>query len=652
MLRVNGVLILVVLHLLLQAQPQLAQIRGEVVDARTGRPLSQARVRIRHVPVSVLSDSIGHFRLGNVPLGLVEFQVEKEGYEPYLSSVNMGAKVYLINVRLQAKATTVHHHTVPQGIEQYQERVYLHTDKPYYYPGEIIWMKAYVQYVDTNKRDSLSRTLYIDLVDAKQKMVKSLLLSVDSGRWRGSLVLPQELAPGSYALRGYTRFMLNFNDPSRIFTKLVPVLARNQRIDIRSAQALPEAVGTCTVSTEPAEIRTRTKVILRIRSDSLPGNCSVAIVDAAQVVPIPETAIGHEFSQPWRQVSEFYPRYIVDKGVCFYGTVRSETGRAIKSGMTIFRRDFADVLDFVTDEAGYFVINGLRFYDSATWYYQSKSKKGKASFGTINIDPWIPPPIGIVPGFWFRVENTDFVQRILPDYLLPLDARILDEVVVRQSRLQDERKIPGLLGGADQVVDVEKLPNLGNLLLALQGKVVGLNISCQGIDCQVYFSRAVGTTLVGSIDPLVLINNAPVSGSAGEILSRLDINQVERIEFSRRINVLYGEQGRNGIISVYLKSGAVIGERDTGIRSFQLPGFHRPLDFRSPDYADSTFESTGADYRSTLYWNPEVVPDSTGTISLVFTTSDLDGPYRITLEGLTKSGKPVRLVKYIQVTGR
>jgi hypothetical protein len=76
------------------------------------------------------------------------------------------------------------------------------------------------------------------------------------------------------------------------------------------------------------------------------------------------------------------------------------------------------------------------------------------------------------------------------------------------------------------------------------------------------------------------------------------------------------------------------------------------MDFRSPDYADSTFESTGADYRSTLYWNPEVVPDSTGTISLVFTTSDLDGPYRITLEGLTKSGKPVRLVKYIQVTGR
>lgn len=649
MLRVRGVLILVALNLLLQAQPQLAQIRGEVVDARTGRPLSQARVRIRHVPVSVLSDSIGHFRLGNVPLGLVEFQVEKEGYEPYLSSVNMGSKAYLINVRLQAKATSVQHHNVPQGIEQYQERVYLHTDKPYYYPGEIIWMKAYVQYVDPNKRDSLSRTLYIDLVDAKQTTVKSLLLSVDSGRWRGSLVLPQELAPGSYALRGYTRFMLNFNDPSRIFTKLVPVLAGNQRVDIRSAQAQPEEVGTCTVSTEPAEIRTRTKVILRIRSDSLAGSCSVAIVDAAQVVPISETTIGHEFSQPWRQVSEFYPRYIVDKGVCFYGTVRSETGRAIKSWMTIFRRNFADVLDFETDEAGHFVINGLTFYDSVTWYYQSKSKKGKAGFGTIAIDPWEQPPAGIVPGFWFRVENTDFVQRILPDYLLPLDARILDEVVVRQSRLQDERKIPGLLGGADQVVYVEKLANLGSLLLALQGKVVGLNIFCQGIDCRVYFSRAVGSTVQGSLEPLVLIDNAPVYGTAGEILSRLDMNQVERIEFSRRFNVLYGAQARNGIISVYMKSGAVIGERDSGIRSFALPGFHRPLDFRSPDYDETSSEPGDADYRSTIYWNPEVVPDSTGTVFLRFTTSDLGGRYRITLEGLTKSGKPLRLVSHLTV---
>lgn len=635
----------------LPAQVQLAQIRGRVVDAKTNLPIAGAEVKIRHVPVQVLSDSTGQFRLSQVPLGPVEFQITREGYEQYTSPVNVSPKAYQIDVRLEPKAKP---RAVPNlaSIAPYQERAYLQTDKPYYYPGEIIWMKAYVQYFDVTKRDSLSRTLFVDLIDSDNKIVNSLLLSIDSGRWHASLMLPKSLAPGTYGLRAYTRFMLNFNDANRIFTKLVPVLAQTQRIAGRGAVPHMGAADAPEVSCAPDVVHTRTKVSITVKPAVTLERISVSVVDATQVPGIPETNINDDFQRAWEPVTEFEPRFIVDKGICFFGTVLSETGRPKKASMTIYRENLQDFLDFETDDQGRFTINGLKFYDSVKWYYQSKRKKGKANFGTIKLDPWQPPAVEALPGFWFRTETTEGAQRILPDYLIPLEARVLEEVVVQSTKLEEAREIPGIVGGADQVVDVQKLANVGNLLLALQGKVVGLNITCNGGQCQVYFNRAVGNTITGSIEPLVLINNAPAFGTAGQVLSQLDINQVERIEFSRRINVLYGEQGRNGIISVYLKAGGAVADRDSGIRSFTLNGLHKPLVFLSPSYADVDSESAGADYRSTIYWNPELIPDSTGAFRFEFFTSDLAGPYRITLEGVSQTGAPVRYVKHLQVSDR
>lgn len=636
----------------LHAQIQLAQIRGRVVDAKTNLPVKGAELHIRHLPVRVLSDSTGQFRLGQVPLGLVEFQVTKEGYEQYITPVNVSPKAYQIDVRLEPK-TKSQPKAGLDNVVPYQERAYLHTDKPYYYPGEIIWMKAYVQYVDITKRDSLSRTLFVDLIDANKNIVKSMLLSVDSGRWQASLVLPRDLTPGMYGLRAYTRFMLNFNDANRIFTKLVPVLAQQQRVDGRSAPAARETTPESPeINSQPSTTSTRSKVSITMKPDVDVKNLSVSVVDATQVPLIPEADIQRHFQRAWEPVDEFEPRFIVDKGICFLGTVLSEMGRPKKATMTIYRENMEEFLDFETDEQGRFTINGLKFYDSAKWFYQSKGKKGKASFGTIKIDPWQPPATEALPGVWFRTETAASAQRILPDYLIPLEARVLEEVVIASTKLEEKREIPGIVGGADQVIDAQKLVNTGNLLLALQGKVVGLNITCVGGDCRVFYSRAQTNTFSGSIEPLVLINNTPAFGTAGQVLSQLDINQVERIEFSRRINVLYGEQGRNGIISVYLKAGAVATERDSGIQSFTLNGFHKPLTFLSPDYANVSTETDAADYRSTIYWNPELTPDSTGTFRFEFYTSDLPGPYRITVEGLSNNGQPVRYQKYIQVVAR
>jgi hypothetical protein len=57
-----------------------------------------------------------------------------------------------------------------------------------------------------------------------------------------------------------------------------------------------------------------------------------------------------------------------------------------------------------------------------------------------------------------------------------------------------------------------------------------------------------------------------------------------------------------------------------------------------------------ADYRSLLYWNPEVITnEKTGTTTVSFYATDLPGNYRIVAEGVDQRGRPVRCVNFVEV---
>lgn len=108
-------------------------------------------------------------------------------------------------------------------IEQYpSEKVYLHFDKPYYAVGDTIWFKAYV----ANGQDlpsDLSKVLYVDLITAKDSLIKSMRLPVVNTSAYGSLVLnPLVYKSGNYRIRAYTYWMLNFSD-EYFFTKNIPI---------------------------------------------------------------------------------------------------------------------------------------------------------------------------------------------------------------------------------------------------------------------------------------------------------------------------------------------------------------------------------------------------------------------------------------------
>ena len=72
-------------------------------------------------------------------------------------------------------------------------------------------------------KDSLSRVIYVDLVDKSNKVVASKIFPITNGNSEGSLTIPSTIEGGDYVLRAYTRWILNF-DSTLVFVKPLKVL--------------------------------------------------------------------------------------------------------------------------------------------------------------------------------------------------------------------------------------------------------------------------------------------------------------------------------------------------------------------------------------------------------------------------------------------
>jgi alpha-2-macroglobulin-like protein len=93
------------------------------------------------------------------------------------------------------------------------ERVYVHTDKPLYFPGETIWFKAYVVAPD-NRITELSDYIHVELISPNGEIVKTLKLSLQEASAYGDFLIDKDKPGGMYTLRAYTNWMNNYGEKS------------------------------------------------------------------------------------------------------------------------------------------------------------------------------------------------------------------------------------------------------------------------------------------------------------------------------------------------------------------------------------------------------------------------------------------------------
>ena len=113
-----------------------------------------------------------------------------------------------------------------------QEVIHIHTDRPYYVPGDTVWFRAHLVDAVTHTPISRSRYVYVELLDnAADTLVQRIIVRCDSdGVFANAITLPHHLHGGSYTLAAYTQWMRNF-PAERFCYKLLQVAGKTPQVD-------------------------------------------------------------------------------------------------------------------------------------------------------------------------------------------------------------------------------------------------------------------------------------------------------------------------------------------------------------------------------------------------------------------------------------
>ena len=226
----------------------------------------------------------------------------------------------------------------------------------------------------------------------------------------------------------------------------------------------------------------------------------------------------------------------------------------------------------------------------------------------------------------------------------------LDEVVLKEEKTKSialklneirEKKRDVLAKNPSHTLSFKELIHIpSNPLEALQGRIPGVKIVQQAdlLSFKAYTrgysdKRYMRTYLNG-----VFIND----------LSFIDSNNIDFIDVIKPPrSYIYGANGHFGVIMIYTKDAETeiliaeekaLHEKQPEFTRFMHPGYYHSKEFYSPVY--TTNQTTEPDYRSTLYWNPNVKLNENGEAKILFYAADIATTYSVVLEGLTIDGVP------------
>lgn len=147
------------------------------------------------------------------------------GKKPFLQGLVINAVLHMfLFTPLQAQSVFDSYFRSAQSfaLSYPQEKAYLHFDNTSYYQGDTIWFKAYVVMAADNKPTTVSKPLYVELLDQLGNRLEKNTIKIENGEGSGRFVLADAFFTGYYEVRAYTKWMLAFEEP-QYFSRVLPV---------------------------------------------------------------------------------------------------------------------------------------------------------------------------------------------------------------------------------------------------------------------------------------------------------------------------------------------------------------------------------------------------------------------------------------------
>lgn len=100
------------------------------------------------------------------------------------------------------------------------EKLYLHTDREFYFQGDSIWFKAY--YLDGQTQQLIPglNNMYVEIFNNNGGTIHSQVSLITNGISDGNIQIPDTLKSGNYLLRAFTDFQKNFGEDAYFYKSL------------------------------------------------------------------------------------------------------------------------------------------------------------------------------------------------------------------------------------------------------------------------------------------------------------------------------------------------------------------------------------------------------------------------------------------------
>ncbi len=143
----------------------------------------------------------------------------------------------------------------------------------------------------------------------------------------------------------------------------------------------------------------------------------------------------------------------------------------------------------------------------------------------------------------------------------------------------------------------------------------------------------------------VFLNEEPTDIA---LLRTLRVQDVALIKFYEAGFIGVGSGSPGGAVAVYTKEKFREDEKPDKLEYFEYNGYSITKEFYNPDYKGADAKHTAPDYRTTLYWNPDIYTDpETKSVKLNFFNNDFSKRYKIVVEGFDAAGKLIHLEKVV-----
>lgn len=105
-----------------------------------------------------------------------------------------------------------------------QQKIYIHTDKPYYLSGDDMYGKIYLINESRSGYDSIrSKKIYVELINEENTVVEKTIVNGLYSSLNFSFHLHDSIREGNYVLRAYTSWMIGFNNKQNIFSNYIHI---------------------------------------------------------------------------------------------------------------------------------------------------------------------------------------------------------------------------------------------------------------------------------------------------------------------------------------------------------------------------------------------------------------------------------------------